>query len=198
MVDVTDRPTRPTAARRRRWPWVVAVLAVVVVAAGIPTAIWFAHWRSSLHLLANYPVNGVGYPLAAGKTFYVDGNAVAARVFSHEDFSDLSVDINSVRPVVKENTADADIGVLRCVLRRDGGGPFGYNQAQTRRTCGTITPFHSGPVTLGFRKGDDDIVIAVTPRHAGTVRISGVEVQYSSGLRHGTQHTGPQIKTTTK
>lgn len=198
MTDVIGMPFHRNADRRRRWPWILAACAVVLVAAGVPTADWFVHWRSSLHSLVEYPTYGASGPLAIGKTEYFGGNAIAARAISHPNQpGQLSLHISAIRPIVDVNTADADTSVLRCVLAHDGPGPAGAFRADTNSTCSSLKPFRSGAVTLGFRKGDDDIVVAVTPRRAGMVRISGIELQYSSGLRHGTQHTGAQLSTTT-
>lgn len=196
-VTVTeDEVEQRDASRRPRWPWLVAIGVFVLVAAGVPTGIWFVHWRSSLHSLSEYPTYGVGGPLAIGKTEYLGGNLWAQDTITHPSRPmELSLHISMIRPVVVTNTAGADIRILRCVLALDGPGPEG--DASGRSRCASLSPFESGDITLGFQRGDDDIVIAVTPRRAGKVRIAGVEVHYSSGLRHGTQHTGVQIWTST-
>lgn len=189
----------PSPSHRRRWPWVVAACAVVLITAAIPTGIWFVHWRASLHSLASYPVWGASLPVRAGDTTYFGGNVTAERVFSdphnHQPFA---LHIDSIRPVVRQNTAGADIVVLRCTSRDGGPGPLGGNAAAANAICAKLVPFHSGRVDLGFRAGDDDVVVAVTPRHRGIVRVAGVYVRYSSGIRHAAQHCGGQIKTITK
>jgi hypothetical protein len=165
-----------------------------LAAAGVPTAVWFVHWRSSLHSLVEFPTYGVGGPLAIGKTEYFGGNVVVGSAIRHPNQpGELSLHISAIRAIVALNTADADISILRCVLANDGPGPDGASRGAAKATCSSLRPFDSGAVTVGFRKGDDDIVVAVSPKRAGKVRISGIELQYSSGLRHGTQHTGVQL-----
>jgi hypothetical protein len=199
VTDTAEAVADRGAARRRRWPWVVGAVVAVLVAAGVPTAVWFAHWRSSLHVFATYPMYGATETLQVGHTNYFGNNLVAAHAIDHpSDFSALSLQVSAIRPVVLENTADAKIAVLRCVARRSASALLGENEATAQDKCSTLTPFTSGSLTLGVERNQDDIVIAITPRHAGTVRIAGVDVHYSKGLRHGVQHTGAQIKTTTK
>jgi hypothetical protein len=203
MPEVVTAPSSGAEAvprRRRRAPWVIASVVVVALAVGIPTTVWFVHWRSSLHSLVDYPGYGVGIPASvAQRTFYFGNELVAERAISHpKDSGTLSINISSITPVVLENTANADVTVAHCVLARPGAGVISGGPKEAAAKCSSLTPFRSGSVTLGFAKGSDDIVIAVTVHKAGLVRIAGVEVHYSSGLRHGSQHTGAQLRIRTK
>jgi len=197
MSDVATAPPPGNAAavRRRRKLWVVAL--VVIVAVAVAVTVWFAHWRSSLHALIDYPNYGVGMPTAPGHSWYF-GSELASTTAVSVNPRQLSIDITSVKPVVIENNADADVAVLRCVLRHPGAGPVGERQVATDAICASLTPFRSGRVTLGFEAGNDDIVVEVTPHKAGVVRINGVDVRYRSGLRHGSQHAGGQLRVTAK
>ena len=197
MTETLSVVDQGSMARRRRWPWIAAVLGVVLLAAGIPSAIWFAHWRSSLHELVDYPGYGVGGPFPIGKAAYFGQNVTAAEVLSHPHAPEkLAIHISAVRPVIRANSADAQVTVLLCKLKGYSSQLDAVFADDATATCSSLTPFRSGTVTVGFTPGYDDIVISVTPRQAGTVRIAGLEVRYSSGLRHGTQHVGTQIKIT--
>jgi hypothetical protein len=194
MTAVLGAPHPVTRVRRRRWPWVLLACAVVVVTAAIPTTVWFVHWRSSLSSLVRYPLAGVSQSVGAGQHQYFGGEATAEKAFDHPSGGgELAIGVSSIRPVVQENSAGATITILRCVLSKNGQGPIGFDQADTDATCSALTSFRSGRVHLGFDRGDDDLVIEVTPHHAGRVRIAGAEIAYRSGLRHATQHTGLRI-----
>jgi hypothetical protein len=182
----------------RRWVWAVAVCVTILLAAGIPTAIWFAHWRSSLHALVEYPTYGASTSERAGTTVYFGSNAWPADAQGQPDGrAELPVHVSVVRPVVRENTAAAQIVVLKCGRSSPGDEALGGDAAEVRGRCATLVPFASGSVTFGERAGDDDIVLEVTPTRPGKVQIAGIEVRYSSGLRHGTQHIGAQTSVRT-
>jgi hypothetical protein len=176
---------------------VLAISAAVVVVAAAATTTWFVHWRSSLHVLLGYPAYGSAQPLAVGQSLYFGNNLIAARAISHSDDAGLSLHVSAVRPLVATNTSAADITVLRCPLAFGGAGPDGIDRRRADAVCTSLTPFDGGSVHIGSREGDDDIVLAVTPHRPGTVRIAGLEVSYSTGLRHGTQHVGVQARVTT-
>lgn len=200
MTDAVAVLAPSPSDRRRRSTWLLVAAAAVLFAAGVPATVWFVHWRSSEHSLVDYPTFGVGGPLGVGKSEYVGENARDARLLSRsaDTGGHLSLRVISVRPIVGKNTAAADVVVLRCVLAQDGPPPLGSMPADVSSTCATLTRLHPGPLRLGFRKGDDDVVVEVTPRHPGSVRISGLDLRYSSGLRHGTQHIGAQINFTAR
>jgi hypothetical protein len=180
--------------RERRWVWAVAVCVAVLLAACIPTAIWFAHWRSSLHSLVEYPTYGASTAERAGATVYFGSNAWPSDAEGQPDGgAEVSVHVSAVRPVVRENTAAARIVVLKCVRSSPGDESLGGDVADVRAHCATLVPFASGSVKFGERAGDDDIVLEVTPTRSGKVQIAGIEVRYSSGLRHGVQHIGARI-----
>jgi hypothetical protein len=198
MNDVAFGPSPKLVVPRRR-AWLTLGLVTIVLVSAVPAAVWYVHWRSSLDSLLSYPTYGAGgVPSVIGQTEYYGAEVTSTHVISHPSNPGvLSIHISSVRPVIDENTSAATIAVMRCVLTLGGSGPLGFGQVQTDSICSTLTPFRSGNLSFGFAKGDDDVVIAVTPRHAGTVRISGVQVRYSSGFRHGNQLTGAELKVVT-
>jgi hypothetical protein len=198
VTDVTPDVSSPDVSRRSRTPFVLAGVGLVVVAA-VVAGIWFAHWRSSLRPFVSYPDNGFSANVRVGQTEYFGDNLTDKRVISNRSTAPdhLTIHVSSITPVIGDKDAEATVSVLRCVLAQDGDGPVGYDQADTDATCASLTPFRSGTLTLGDKKGDDNLVIAVTPHNAGREQIAGIEVRYSSGLRHGNQHTGLQMGTTT-
>jgi hypothetical protein len=130
-------------------------------------------------------------PVALGETRYLGSNLVSAEAIDDPNhLRALSLHVSDIRVEVVADSADADIEVLRCVLAADGPGPSGDESGHSK--CASLSPFTSGNLRLGFKRGDDDIVVAVTLRKHGEVRIAGLQVRYSSGRRHGTQHVGVQ------
>jgi hypothetical protein len=149
--------------------------------------------------MTSYPTYGASETVAVGQTMYFGDTLVAQRIIDHpRDFTPTSINVSGIRPVVRANTADADIAVLRCVSRVGGPPLLGQSKSDADAKCTSLRPFNSGRLTVGFNMHNDDIVIAITPRRTGVVKVAGVTLEYSSGARHGTQHTGPQLKTVTK
>lgn len=107
----------------------------------------------------------------------------------------LRVDLRSVRPIVSVNTAGADVRVLLCTIGTDGG--IGISSS-AHPYCSAIKAFQPGRVTLGWLHGRTDLLVAVTPRHVGTVRVDGLRVTYRDGVRRGDQHTGFSVTVTTR
>jgi hypothetical protein len=130
---------------------------------------------------------------------YFDDMADYSRVFTHpHDPGTLTLHVASIRPVVAKNTAGASVVVEQCVLFSLGHYLLGVGASEARLHCTTLRPLRSGTVTLGYAKGDVDIVVAITPKHAGVVKVKGVDVSFSAGWRHGAQHTGVQAQTITR
>lgn len=195
VTEVEDRAApREGQARRHRWYWAAAVLVMVLVGAGIPTAIWFAHWRSSLHQLIDYPTYGVGGPFRADATLYFGGNIWPADAAGEPALgSEQSIHISAAQPIVQNNTADARVSVWECVRKSRGDDTIASGIGDARRICARLAPFAPGNFRVGGDANDDDLVVAVTAAHPGRVRVAGLLVRYSSGLRHGTQHVGVKI-----
>lgn len=57
-----------------------------------------------------------------------------------------------------------------------------------RQYCRELVPFQPGAIDLGVTS--TGLVIAVTPRRAGTVELDGAQVAYRHGIRTGSQHIG--------
>ena len=53
--------------------------------------------------------------------------------------------------------------------------------ADIKQFCSSLTPFTSGSLMLGGQP----LLVAITPKHAGTVVVDGVDIHYRHGLRYG-------------
>jgi hypothetical protein len=105
-----------------------------------------------------------------------------------------TLNLRSVTPRVTLNTAQATVRVLVCTGPQTAAGPldYGATSEQAPVDCATLAPLHSGILRLGQTSGyqTSGVVVAVTPRRAGTVRIEGADVHYRQGIRFGHQHVG--------
>jgi hypothetical protein len=168
-------------------------VSTVVVLALIIGAVVFVRWRNGLHLFSEAGAV-IGAPhLKVGQTLYVGDMADPA------GRDDLRIRIDSIRPVVTTNTAHAKIAVLMCTL------PYGLNSTlgsaySLHGSCASVRPFV--PATYTISSGIDArttiVVVAVTPHAPGHVYISGINLTYERGSRHGEQHTGVDIDTRTR
>jgi hypothetical protein len=103
----------------------------------------------------------------------------------------VMLDLRSVTPRITVNTAMADVRVLIC-HRNDSITALG---ADSLFFCDSTQPFTPGTLTIGHDDpGQTSIVLAITTRHLGTVRIEGVHVNYHDGLRRGSQDTGSIVE----
>jgi hypothetical protein len=191
VTDVAPPVERPRQRHLR--VWIAVILVVALLGAGIPTASWFAHRRSHLHSLVDYPLWGAGQPIAVGTTMYFGANTWPADAQGEPGNATLLMHVSTVRPVILQNSSAAHITVLDCVRKRLGDDAPGVLVGDVHSHCATLALFASGSLRIGDRIGDDDLIIAITPSRTGRVRIAGLRLSYSSGHRHGTQHVGAQI-----
>jgi hypothetical protein len=192
LVDAPARAPQRLAGRHRRI-WLLVVVAALL-GVGTSTGIWFAHWRSSLHELVGYPTYGSGGPYRVGETVYFGSNAWPVDPHGQLDGkASLRVHVSAAQPVVRLDTAGARIVVLKCVRTRPGDESLGGSIDDVLGYCAKLTTFAPGTEDIGESAGDNDLVLGVTMNHPGRVRIAGIEMRYSSGLRHGEQQVGGQI-----
>jgi hypothetical protein len=98
------------------------------------------------------------------------------------------VDVRSITPVVVENSAAADITLLRCT----GGEPVGVTDANILSGCPGAAPFVPGTMVLGSVP-PNDIIAVITTRKPGVVRIDGFRVDYALGPRSTTLDAGINV-----
>jgi hypothetical protein len=162
--------------RYRRWRWRVAAASVVVLV-GTGFGLW--RWQHGLTLLA-VGGNEIGGPIPIGRTVY----ALALDYTAQR--APLTVDLQTVTPVIVRNTAVATVDVLQC---RDEHVPTTY--VLHVRWCHQLRPFTSGNHEFsGSTLGGDALILAVTAYQPGVVHIAGMNITYKAGLRQGEQNTG--------
>jgi hypothetical protein len=172
-VTTTIDVCSPKRAARARW----IVLGLLFVLGG--------YWVFSPDTVGGYG-DTQQVPVTPGATLYV------GRMVQLTSRDAASIDLTSVKPRVRNNSADADIQVLRCTI---GTGLVGAMQT-TQGSCSTLSTFHPGTVTLGDKHGQVDLLLAVTPHKPGSVSVLGVDVRYRDGIRIGSAHSGLEVDVT--
>ena len=97
------------------------------------------------------------------------------------------VDVRSVTPVVVENSADADIVLLRCT-----GDPAVATDPLLGSACPGAVPLAPGRMVLNLQP-PDKIVAVITARKQGVVQIDGFRVDYSLGPRSTVVDAGTRV-----
>jgi hypothetical protein len=174
--------TQPPPGRRREEFLIIAFIVVALVTLTI--VIWS-------HSAKAFDRGGtVQTGTAAGN---------APRFISVEAYSGVSSahlntpHLNTVRPIVVQNTANADITMLLCRPIGDFAGDA--SAAQLSSFCSSTESFR--PVTGSFYpKGTWLLVAEVTPRQPGVVRIAQFNVTFRDGLRTGKQRVGTEFTLT--
>lgn len=168
----------PTAVGRGwKMPAAIALVVAVVVAAAAYGGVWLFGPRA----LQGAGAAAVSASVAPGHPVFVGD--VASPV--HEG---TTLDLRSIAPVVVRNTSRAVIRMVVCHLRGATGiGTAG--PATVRASCDSLQPFRPGDYRLAFRNGDE-ILMRVTPRRSGVVRVAKFAVTYRQGMRYGRQYTG--------
>ena len=186
-LDVAPATTDDSSshARRTRLRRIAAVVAVLVLVAGAGALVW---WRSAPPELL--PVGGLGLEGAGtvGHTYYTD--AVLDVVLDADPESTVRhLRFDRIEPRVEENSANALVSLLVCT-RTPGTSGVGLGELDSLRpACSSVTPFTGAQeMVLGFQTAQ--VVLAVTPRQPGTVRIEGFEVSYASTGRAVTTTSG--------
>lgn len=194
MTAVLTESTSTAGRARRRRARAVVLTALVLVA-----AVLGLHWYSGLTLLVPYAGDRESGPVAVGRTVYVD-SALGPLPTTDQDGNStgpgsVSITITRLTPHVDANTSGAVIRVLVC--ERNGGRlAVGMQYSGLSRSCTSVVPV-TLPMTLDVGYMTAQVVVEVTPRRPGTVHIAGFDVDYTQGLRHGTQRAGAGLTLTT-
>lgn len=179
MDETVLDPPRVTRPRPHHLRWVAVTVAVVTIGA-------FIVWWTRPDAFGPYG-NAVSAQLVVGETLDVNLSVTSIQE---------QVTTHALEPRITENTADADIDVVLCEL--DGDDRLGAGTGELDRYCTSVRPATAGQID--WRR--NDLMVRVTPRRAGTVRIEGTEIGYTRGWRHlrqtGTQHTGTAVVLTAR
>ena len=104
---------------------------------------------------------------------------------------DERLHVHEITPVVVANTADATIEVVVCRSRVGDG--LGASRGSLEPDCVSVDPVT--PDVLSHR--GRSVVVRITPRKEGVVRIDGADVRYTRGASHlwqtGTEQAGVGI-----
>jgi hypothetical protein len=155
------------------------IIAVIVVVLITMTAVIWSHSAKA------FDRGGVA------QTGTVSGNAprfISLDAYSGGGVAHLnSVHLNSVQPIVVQNTANADIKMLLCRPIKEFAGDAA--SADMSSFCSSLESFR--PVTGSFYPTGTWLLVAeITPRQPGVVRIDQFNVTFREGLRTGKQRVG--------
>jgi hypothetical protein len=168
--------------------WLRAAVALLVLAAVTGIAVTaYDHFFAYSPLTTQYPHTAMQTTsVRVGRTVWVGMDVAVKRT---SDTAGIRFD--SVSPVIVHNSAVAMIAVQRC-----GRGSYldeAYATRDAVQLCRSLTAFAPSSVPSPDLYGGSlslHLVLAVTPREAGSVEIDGVTIHVHNGWRHGTQHLG--------
>jgi hypothetical protein len=168
--------TAPPPGRRREEFLIIAVIVVVLVT--MTVVIWS-------HSAKAFDRGGVE------QSSTVSGNAprfISLEAYSGGGAAHLNtVHLNTVRPIVVQNTANADIKMLLCRPIAEFAGDA--TTADMSKYCSSLESFR--PVTGSFYPNGTWLLVAeITPHQPGVVRINQFNVTFREGLRTGKQRVG--------
>jgi hypothetical protein len=172
-----------------RGGWYVPAAASALIVAAVVVMAWHIHANDAkVNILNAYPGGGrATSPDPVGRTIYEASYIEPAVVTGHE-----VLDVASIKPVVPINTSAATVVIETCIRIPDAAGVGAVYS--TRGLCAATQQFRPG--SLDVAEDVDQLIYAITPTRPGTVRITGSEVTYRAGSRHGTQHAGIEVTVT--
>jgi hypothetical protein len=175
--------TEPPPGRRREEFLIIAFIVVALVT--MTTLIWS-------HSAKAFDRGG------AIQATTVSGNAprfVSVDAFSGGGNAPLhSLHLNSAKPLVVENTANATVQLLLCRPISDFGSA--QTAADMLHFCSSMESFR--PVSGSFypKPGSWWLVAEITPRQPGVIHLAQVNVTFREGLRTGKQRVGTDFTLT--
>ena len=168
--------TEPAPGRRREEFLIIAGIVVVLVTMTI--VIWS-------HSAKAFDRGGTV------QTGTVSGNAprfISLEAYTGNGVAHLhSIHLNSARPIVVQNTANADVKMLLCRPIADFAGDA--STADMSSFCSSLESFRPVSGTF-YPKGTWLLVAEVTPHQPGVVHIAQFNVTFREGLRTGKQRLG--------
>jgi len=105
------------------------------------------------------------------------------------------VTLEDIRPVLRTNTAEAEIAFFVCTLDPTRGiGSVGAVRS-LGRACSGVTPVRAGTTFDADASASprQQVVMAIEPTAPGLVVIDGMKVTYAAGWQRGSQWIGPHV-----
>lgn len=110
--------------------------------------------------------------------------------YAQKPYWSSSVRLTEADPRVAENTAGAKITVTVC--RGDGEG-LGSATGNLRDFCTSILNLAAEPLLALAPESDERVILTITPRRPGRVRVVGIDLTYRHGWQYGTQAVGEHV-----
>jgi hypothetical protein len=175
---VSSRERATTSNRARRIAFVL-ILGVALIA-----SVLALRWRSHVEVFQDAG-NEMGMLIHPGP----GQAAVVGMTYPRDDENNQRVTVTAARPNVVVNTADATFKVQICVRRAGVGAISADDLRNLGQYCAHVVPAKGASMWVrGARP--DQVIVTVTPRRPGTVRLRGLHLTYSHGWHHGSQNTG--------
>lgn len=168
-----------TGHDRRVRSWMLAAL----VAAAVMWGLWWLTHPTVFHP-ADTKSWSHKYDKADMETLHI------GMAYPKKSYWDSTVRVTAAEPLVLENTADADITVHVCHERGIG---IGSVTGSLRGYCKTILNLAAEPTLTLAPQAREQLILTITPRRSGQVRVSGMNLTYRHGLRYGTQSVGEHV-----
>jgi hypothetical protein len=154
------------------------VLAVVVLAALIIPGRLLAVEHESDDDLVPYAASGTSGHAVPDQRWNADTGVVAK--------DRERIQLVEVRPRITSDTAAADVAFEVCTPKPSGG--VGVTLGSLTSSCSRVVDVAGAWTRL--RPGVGQLVVSVTPRRAGVVKIDGFDVTYVDHGRRATEHAG--------
>lgn len=173
--DPADHPGRD----RRVLTWTLAAL-------GTAAVLWGLWWL--IHPTVFHPADTKNwshkYNSADMETLHI------GMAYAKKSYWDSTVRVTAADPLVLKNTADADITVHVCHERGIGIGSVTGN---LRAYCKAILNLAAEPTLTLTPQAREQLILTITPRQSGQVRVAGMNLTYRHGLQCGTQTVGEHV-----
>ena len=128
---------------------------------------------------------------------YAPTGAIITSCVIGMDFRDerRTLELKSATPVVRSDTADAELEVFLCEVDPDAEvAGVGAQRREPTNICRVFEPVSDGMRFLtGGGEPRHELILRVRTTQPGVVRVEGIEISYRDGLRRGTQVTGADV-----
>jgi len=178
MAETVQAAPPATVARRLRWHVFLALVAALTLVSGGARFIWWAKHPS----LFNDGATESG-PAVVGQLQWI------GVIYPDEGMAPTSLHLESVHARIASDTSAASIRPILCEApwQAVGGTAVGSGSAASQRSL-CLHPMTARDVNMTLGRGYRQyIVLEILPTKPGTLRIDGIDVQYSHGLQEGSQ-----------